>query len=182
MHVGAFHAIREIEELVVYSLTARRAAFAEAGGRAADEPRDAVKGATVVLAAPARRAADPLRDYLRHARSSCRSDRRSGALEIDVSVVGWCDLIVCDDVDEAVARGEGDMLEATRAGVPFADKAVPSTHLANELDARLASVERPMFKSVGSGLQDVVVAGLILERRGSSDLRRPLPVEFLTKH
>ena len=40
-----------------------------------------------------------------------------------------------------------------------------------------------MFKSVGSGLQDVVVAGLILERAaGSRTCDAPLPVEFLTKH
>ena len=103
MHVGAFHAIREIEELVVYSPTsARRAAFAaEYGGRAADEPRDAVKGATVVLAA--RRAASCRSSTgIGCATHGRRVDRIDGAgvLEIDVSVVGWCDLIVCDDVDE----------------------------------------------------------------------------------
>ena len=102
--------------------------------------------------------------------------------EIDVSVVERCDLIVCDDVHE-VTHEAGDMLEAARAGVPFAHKTV-SLHalFADELDARLAAAERPMFKSVGSGLQDVVIAGLILERAKAAGCATPLPIEFLTKH
>jgi ornithine cyclodeaminase/alanine dehydrogenase-like protein (mu-crystallin family) len=39
-----------------------------------------------------------------------------------------------------------------------------------------------MFKSVGSGLQDIVVASLILDRAQAAGVATPLPIEFLTKH
>jgi len=96
-------------------------------------------------------------------------------------VVDWSDLIVCDDLHE-VMHETGDMIEAARAGASFEDKTF-SLHalLAGELDGRLAAVGRPLYKSVGSGLQDVVVAGFILERAEAAQLATPLPVEFLTK-
>jgi ornithine cyclodeaminase/alanine dehydrogenase-like protein (mu-crystallin family) len=185
MHVRAFSAVREIEELAVYSPTPeRRVAFArELGGRAEEEPQGAVEGATVVLAAARSRGELPILfgDWLAPrvvvvSIGSTVPEQR----EIDVSVVERCDLIVCDDVDE-VSHETGDMLEAVRAGVPFAEKTFSLHALcAGELDARLAAAERPMFKSVGSGLQDVVVAGLILERAQAAGQVTPLPIEFLT--
>jgi ornithine cyclodeaminase/alanine dehydrogenase len=187
MHVRAFSSIREIEELTVYSPTPeRRAAFAdEFGGRAADGPQETVESATVVLAAARSRGELPIlhgdwlgpRTIVASIGSTVPEQR-----EIDVSVVERCDLIVCDDVQE-VTHETGDMIEAARAGVAFAEKTF-SLHalFAGELDARLASAEWPMFKSVGSGLQDVVVAGLILERAQAAGHATPLPIEFLTKH
>ena len=38
-----------------------------------------------------------------------------------------------------------------------------------------------MYKSVGSGLQDVVVAGMILDLARSAGLATPLPIRFETK-
>lgn len=186
MHVHAFRSVREVEELVVYSPTPeRRAAFAaEFGGRAVDEPRQAVAGATVVLAAARSRGELPILfgDWLAPnmvvvSIGSTVPEQR----EIDVSVVEWCDVIVCDDV-EAVSCETGDMLEAAKADIAFADKTF-SLHafFTGELDARLASAERRMFKSVGSGLQDVVVASLLLERAQAAGLATPLPIEFVTK-
>jgi alanine dehydrogenase len=186
MHVRAFRAVREIEELVVYSPTKeRREAFAAAlGGRAVDEPREAVARATVVLAAARSRGELPIlyADWLAAGAvvvsiGSTVPEQR----ELDVGVVEWCDLIVCDDVGE-VSHETGDMIEAARAGVIFAEKTF-SLHelLAGELDARLAAVQRPLYKSVGSGLQDVVVASLILERAQAAGLATPLPIEFLTR-
>ena len=40
----------------------------------------------------------------------------------------------------------------------------------------------PMFKSVGGGLQDVVVAGLILDEARRRDLTTALPIAFDHKH
>ncbi len=186
MHVRAFGAVRAIEELAVYSPTpGRRAAFAaEFGGRAVDEPRDAVVGATVVLAAARSRGELPILygDWLADdvavvSIGSTVPEQR----EIDVSVVDRCDLIVCDDVHE-VSHETGDMLEATRAGVPFVGKTF-ALHalLAGELGTQLDAAGRRMFKSVGSGLQDVVVASLILERAQAAGRATPLPIQFLTK-
>jgi ornithine cyclodeaminase/alanine dehydrogenase len=187
MHVSAFRAVREVERLTVFSPTPeRRASFAaELGGDAVDDPKGAVAEATVVLAAARSRGEVPILygDWLANRAvvvsiGSTVPEQR----EIDWSVVERCDLIVCDDVHE-VSEETGDMIEAARAGVAFAEKTF-SLHqlLAGELDARLASVERPMFKSVGSGLQDVVMAGLILERAQAACRATPLPIEFLTKH
>ena len=187
MHVGAFRTIRGFEELDVYSPTAeRREAFAaEFNGRAVDDPREAVAEATVVLAAARSREEVPIlyADWLAPTAvvvsiGSTVPEQR----EIDVSVVAWCDLIVCDDVLE-VTQKTGDMLEAARCGIAFAGK-TSSLHalLAGELDMRLVAAERRMFKSVGGGLQDVVVASLILERAQAAGLATPLPIEFLTKH
>ena len=186
MHVRAFRAVRELERLIVFSpRPERRAAFAtEFGGAAAVEPREAVHGATVVLAAARSRGELPIlygdwlapRTVVVSIGSTVPEQR-----EIDVSVVERCDLIVCDDVDE-VSLETGDMLEAARAGVVFGGKTF-SLHalFTGELEARLAAAERPMFKSVGSGLQDVVVAGLILERAQAAGCATPLPIEFMTK-
>lgn len=186
MHVRAFLAVREVEELVVFSPTReRRQAFAaEFGGRAVDDPRDAVSGATVVLAAARSRGEVPIlygewlppRAVVVSIGSTVPEQR-----ELDASVVVWCDLIVCDDVQE-VAQQTGDMLEAARWGIAFEDKTF-SLHalLAGELDARLATCERILFKSVGSGLQDVVVASLILEQALAAGLATPLPIQFVSK-
>jgi ornithine cyclodeaminase/alanine dehydrogenase len=187
MHVRAFRAVRDVEELIVYSPTPeRRAAFAAGfGGRAVDDPRDAVAGATVVLAAARSRGEVPILygewlapEAVVVSIGSTVPEQR----EIDVSVVEWCELIVCDDVEEVVHE-TGDMIEAAGTGVMFAEKTF-SLHglFAGQLDARLTDAERRMFKSVGSGLQDVVVASLILERAQAARLAIPLPIEFLTKH
>jgi alanine dehydrogenase len=186
MHVRAFHAVREIDDVVVYSPTPeRRAAFArEFGGRAVEHAADAVADATVVLAAARSRGEVPIlhADWLAATAlvvsiGSTVPEQR----EIDVSVVEWSDLIVCDDTHE-VTQETGDMIEAARAGMDFEQKTV-SLHalLAGEPDDR-SRWSRPMYKSVGSGLQDVVVAGFILERALEARLATTLPVEFLTKH
>ena len=101
--------------------------------------------------------------------------------EIDASVVAACDLIVCDDVDE-VAERTGDMLEAQRAGVGFRDKTF-SLHqlLTGQLDERLTAAPRRLFKSVGGGLQDVVVAEVVLHNALAAGIATPLPIEFETK-
>jgi ornithine cyclodeaminase/alanine dehydrogenase len=101
--------------------------------------------------------------------------------EIDVSVVAACDLIVCDAVEE-VAEQTGDMLEAARAGVEYRGKTF-SLHqlLTGELDERVAAARRGLFKSVGGGLQDMVVAELVLRKALAAGVATPLPIEFEKK-
>ena len=80
--------------------------------------------------------------------------------EIDTSVVEVCDLIVCDAVDEVVNE-TGDMIAATQAGIAFADKLVSLNDLMGGLcNSRLQSIRLPMFKSVGSAIQDIVRGGI----------------------
>src|SRR5262249_47900878 len=101
--------------------------------------------------------------------------------EIDASVVEACDLIVCDAVAEGVEQ-TGDMLAAAGARGTFLDRTFsPHELLTGRLDERLATCRRRLFKSVGSGLQDVVIAGLVLEKALAAGLATPLPIEFETR-
>ena len=192
MHVRAFAAVRSIEQLTVFSPTPeRREAFAAAAAadlgcetRAVPEPRLAVDDASVVLAAARSHGERPILhgDWL--ARESTVVSIGSTVpyqREIDVSVVEACDLIV-GDAPEEVADQTGDMIEAARAGIAFREKLF-SLHdlIAGDLAERLANAPRRMFKSVGGGLQDVVVAELILRKALDAGLAAPLPFNFDAK-
>ena len=195
-HVRAFATVRSLQEVVVFSPTPeRRHAFARATTEelgipctAADSPEMAGElfreRATVVLAAARSRGEKPILfgDSLREGTTvvsigSTVPDQR----ELDVSVVERCDLIVCDALEEVLDE-TGDMIEATRAGIAFRDRCF-SLHdlLCGELEGDRAGSRISLFKSVGSGLQDVVVAELVLQRAIESGRATPLPVSFAHK-
>jgi alanine dehydrogenase len=192
MHVRAFATVRPLERVTVFSPTPeRREAFAAAAAadlavaaEATEDPEEAVAGADVVLAAARSRGELPILrgDWLGPATvvvsigSTVPSQR-----ELDVTVVAACDLIVCDAVDEVLEQA-GDMLAAARAGIAFRAKAFSLHQLvAGDLDERLAAARRPMFKSVGGGLQDVVVAEVVLRKALDAGLATALPIRFDTK-
>lgn len=195
MHVRAFAAIRELSEVVVFSPTPeKRIAFAakmssELGvpvraAESADEARDAFReSADVVLAAARSYGEKPILfgDYLKPGAtvvsigSTVPSQR-----EIDSSVVEQCDLIVCDDLGEVVDE-TGDMIAAAAAGVSLEGRCA-SLHalISGDLEEQLSRSEIRMFKSTGSGIQDIVVAGLAFDKAVESGLTTPLPVAFAT--
>ena len=192
MHVRAFAAVRLLEHVAVFSPSReRREAFAGAASdelcvaaEAVDDPAAVVSDASVVLAAARSHGEVPILfgEWLPPAVTVVSiGSTVPNQREIDASVVAACDLIVCDDVDE-VAERTGDMLEAQRAGVGFRDKSF-SLHqlLTGQLDERLAAAPRRLFKSVGGGLQDVVVAELVLRKALVGGIATPLPIEFETK-
>jgi alanine dehydrogenase len=192
MHVRAFAAVRPIDRLAVFSPTRRRceafaAAAAEELGCPAEAVADAsaaVKDATVVLAAARSRDEQPILygDWLAPEVAVVSIGSTVPAQrEIDASVVEACDVIVCDDVAE-VAGQTGDMLEAARVGIAFRERLF-SLHqlLSGALDERLPLAPRRMFKSVGGGLQDVVVAEVIVRAALAAGLAVSLPIEFDTK-
>jgi alanine dehydrogenase len=192
MHVRAFAAVRRLEHLAVFSPSReRREAFAGAASdelgvaaQAVDEPAAVVADASVVLAAARSHGEVPVLfgEWLPAAVTVVSiGSTVPNQREIDASVVAACDLIVCDDVDE-VAERTGDMLEAQRAGVGFRDKTF-SLHqlLTGQLDERLATAPRRLFKSVGGGLQDVVVGEVVLRKALAAGIATPLPIEFETK-
>ncbi len=101
--------------------------------------------------------------------------------EINSSVVEACDLIVCDTIEE-VTEETGDMIAAAASGVAFDHKMVALADLvAGKAAQRLATARLPMFKSVGSAIQDIVVAELALDLATARGLATTLPVSFLTK-
>jgi len=192
MHTRAFAAVRPLSEVVVFSPTAtRRETFARDLGaelqlpcRAAGNAREAVEGSTIVLAAARSRGELPILhgDSLKDGMTvvsigSTVPEQR----EIDVSVAERADFIVCDVMDEVLGES-GDMLAAAQAGVDIRGKAFSLNALmSGKLDRERDEARLPMFKSVGSGLQDVVIAELVLTKAVAAGLATPLPIAFETK-
>lgn len=192
MHARAFAAVRELSEVAVFSPNpANRQAFAEAitrdlgvPARAAVSPEDAVGGADIVLAAARSRGEVPIlfADWLKPGATvvsigSTIPQQR----EIDVSVAARADLIVCDMLEEVLDE-TGDMLAAKAEGIDVDAKCFSLNALmAGELDARVAAAKAPMFKSVGGGMQDIVIAAMVLEKAVAAGLAQPLPIAFETK-
>jgi len=190
MHTLAIASIRELSEIRVFSPTAaKREAFADAmaaelGVRACavESPAEAVGGADIVLAAARSYGEKPILqgEWLApHATVVSIGSTLPDQREVDSSVVARAGLIVCDNVEE-VLEESGDMLAARRDGVEPDAKCISLNDL---MSGRAARVEgaMAMYKSVGSGLQDVVVAGMILDLARSAGLATPLPIRFETK-
>jgi ornithine cyclodeaminase/alanine dehydrogenase len=193
MHTRAFAAVRQFSEIVVFSPTpVSRERFAqEIGGElgvktvAAASAEEAVRGADVVLAAARSHGETPIlfSDWIKPGAvtvsigSTIPSQR-----EIDVSVAAQSDIIVCDMLHEVVSE-TGDMIAAVKAGVELDSKCFSINDLmSGALTERIAAAQYPMFKSVGGGLQDVVVAGMILDRAREAGIATQLPISFVTKH
>jgi ornithine cyclodeaminase/alanine dehydrogenase-like protein (mu-crystallin family) len=101
--------------------------------------------------------------------------------EIDEEVVAGSDLIVCDICEEVIEE-TGDMLAAKAAGVEFEHKIISLNDLVSgQADDRAAAARRPMFKSVGAAIQDIVVAELVVEKALAAGLARSSGLEFLLK-
>jgi len=192
MHTRAIASVRDLSEVVVFSPTPeRRTEFADAVSRDLAIPargvasaQEAVQGAELVLAAARSRDEQPILfgDWLVPGATvvsigSTIPEQR----EIDISVVAHSDIIVCDMLEEVLDE-TGDMLAAARAGVAVRDKSFSLTDLmSGALDERLKDARTRMYKSVGGGLQDVVVAGMILDKAIEAGLATTLPIEFETK-
>ena len=188
-HTLALREVRPISALRVFSPTAQnREAFAgrmqrEHGipGVAVASAEEAVKGADIVVACARSRDETPILygQWLKHGTvvvsiGSTLPEQR----EIDTSVVDACDLIVCDMPDEVVEE-TGDMIAAKAAGVAFEHKIASLNDLMlGKLADKVRSARVPMFKSIGAGLQDIVIAELAFERAIERGLATPLPIEF----
>jgi ornithine cyclodeaminase/alanine dehydrogenase len=193
MHTRAFAAVRAFSEIAVFSPTpARREAFAHDIGAelgvatcAASSAEEAVNGADVVLAAARSHGERPILfgDWIKPGAVTVSiGSTIPQQREIDVSVVRQSDTIVCDMLHEVVSE-TGDMIAAAQAGVELGGKCFSLNDLmSGALALRMAAARYPMFKSVGGGLQDVVVAGLILDRALEAGIATELPISFVTKH
>jgi ornithine cyclodeaminase/alanine dehydrogenase len=192
MHVRAIASIRPIGAMRVFSPTpANREAFAAGLGRelgircvAVDSAEKAVAGASIVVAAARSHDETPILRgrWLREGMlvvsiGSTLPEQR----EIDEDVVAACDLIVCDICEEVIEE-TGDMLAAKAAGVAFEHKIVSLNDLmTGAAEDRLAAARRPMFKSIGAAIQDIVVAELVLNKAVAAGLAQATPLGFLMK-
>ena len=188
-HTLALKEVRNISALRVFSPTAaNREAFAarmqsEHGipSVAVASPQEAVAGANIVVASARSRDETPILygDWLKPGTvvvsiGSTLPEQR----EIDASVVDVCDLIVCDMPEEVIDE-TGDMIAARKAGIAFEHKIGSLNDLMlGKLADKVKSARIPMFKSIGAGIQDIVIAELAFERAVEQGLATALPIEF----
>ena len=95
--------------------------------------------------------------------------------EVDTSVVARAQTLVADVVEE-VAHETGDMLAARQAGIPFE----PRLRSLSDALGRAFTPEDGLrlYKSVGSALQDLVIAGLCVARARELSRGTELPVSI----
>ncbi|NML47107.1 ornithine cyclodeaminase family protein [Ramlibacter sp. G-1-2-2] len=174
----ALAAVRTIASVKVFSptLASREkfaASFAEQGMQveAAASAQQALAGSDVVLCAARSRDESPvlLGEWLEPGMTvasigSTLPEQR----EVDTGVIARAALVVTD-MPEEVAHDTGDMLAATRAGVDFSKKLVDLPALVSG-QARRDPEAIVVYKSVGSALQDVITAEMLLARARAQGL------------
>ncbi|RQV69830.1 ornithine cyclodeaminase family protein [Burkholderia cenocepacia] len=181
-------AIRQLQVVRVFSPTpASRQRFAESfraefNITASDTPEAAVDGADVVICAARSRDESPvLRGACLPAGATVVSlgSTLPEQREVDEETMARAACIVAD-MPEEVAHDTGDAIAAVRAGVPVADKLVPLSALAaGQVAPRKADTDIVLYKSVGSALQDVVVAEMLFERAKQYGRGVPLPASIV---
>ena len=148
-----------------------------------DSPREAVSGADVVLCAARSRDESPvfLGEWLAPGMvvvsvGSTLPEQR----EVDEEAMRRATLIVAD-MREEIVHDTGDAIVATKAGVDVAGKTVELADVMNgTLPGRRSPDDIIFYKSVGSALQDVVTAEMLL--RGALETQRyvPMPAGVVT--
>lgn len=181
-------AVRAVQSVRVFSPTpASRERFAQ-GFRpaldvtAADVPEAAVHSADVVLCAARSRDETPV---LRGAwlplgatvvsLGSTLPEQR----EVDEETLARAACVVADMPDE-VAHDTGDAIAAAKAGVDLAAKLVPLSELAaGRIAPRRHADDIVLYKSVGSALQDIVIAEMLLARAKQQGRGVELPASIV---
>jgi ornithine cyclodeaminase/alanine dehydrogenase len=185
-HVRALAAVRALSDVTVYSpRPASRERYVEALADLAvpvnptDDPARAVAAADLVICAARSRDESPtlLGRWLAPGTTvvsigSTLPEQR----EVDADVIARADLVVADNVHE-VTQETGDLIAAAQAGVPFEHKVVALADVvAGTHPGRTGAETIVVYKSVGSGVQDITVAALCARRAAERGLGTPLPV------
>ena len=182
--LDCLRSIRSLSRVSVYSPTpASRERFVNAFSQdldivATDAPEKAVSDADVVICAARSRDEQPV---IRGAwlapgatvvsLGSTLPEQR----EVDEETMARARWIVADVPDE-VAHDTGDGIAAAKAGVDLASKLTPLSSIAgNAVRPRLSDDDIVLYKSVGSALQDIVLAEMLFERAQERGLGVVLP-------
>lgn len=148
---------------------------------AVGDAQDAVRDAALVLCAARSRDETPTvyADWVADAATvvSVGSTTRN-QIELDPALVGRSNLIVADALAE-VLHDSGDMIAARAAGFD------PDARTVSLHDLMAGTVTRPergiaLYKSTGSGFQDIVLAELLYHQAREQGRGTPLPVGILT--
>lgn len=191
-HAEALAAIRPIQSLTVYSPTAaNREKFArelssqhKVACRAAESAQAAVRDVDVVIAAARSHNEKPILEGAWLSPGTLVVSIGSTLpeqIEIAPDVIARAEFIVAD-VPEEVAHETGDMIAATNAGIAFENKLVPLAKFIQQKQiVKIRKDNIILFKSVGSGLQDIAVSELCFEKALKLGIGVPLPVELAVK-
>ena len=185
--LDCLNAVRELQSVRVFSPTpASRERFVESFRPALDisaavHPEAAVKDADVVICATRSRDESPVLQgaWLPPGATvvslgSTLPEQR----EVDEETMARAVCIVAD-MPEEVEHDTGDALAAASAGVVFADRLVPlSALVAGHLVPRRADGDIVLYKSVGSSLQDIAIAEMLLARALRQGVGVALPVSI----
>lgn len=100
--------------------------------------------------------------------------------EVDSAAMARADLIIAD-MPEEVLHETGDALVATRDGVDVAGKTVSLAEVVSgQVPARRSANNIVIYKSVGTALQDVVTAEMLLREALSSNRFQLIPAGVVT--
>lgn len=180
--LSALAAVRELASVQVFSPTAAKrealaATFARSHGldiTAVDSAQAAVTGSDVVICAARSRDETPILDgdwLADDATVVSIGSTLPEQIEVDLTTLHRSTVMIAD-MPEEVLHETGDLLAAAAAGLDMA----PRTHSLNALvsgEVTLPAGIR-LFKSVGSGLQDIAAAEMILERARELGLGTPM--------
>lgn len=182
--------VTELTEVRVYSPTPRnRSSFAqemstELGCRIdpVDSAQIAARGADLIVCAARSRDESPTirSDWVGStARIISVGSTTKSQRELDVDILDRAELIIADTLDEVV-RDSGDMVAATEAGVDVTSKTVSLNEVvAGSVNAR-DTTGVTVYKSAGSGFQDVVLAGYALRMAREQGVGTVMPTGILT--
>jgi len=174
-HASAIATVRPFNSLTVFSPTAAsRERFARRFSqelklecRTANSAQAAIEGAGLIITAARSRDETPiLRGAWLKPGTMVISigSTLPEQIEVDPDVIRRADAIVAD-VPEEVMHETGDMLAARAAGVAFAQKIVSLADLVQgRREIRQTAGNIILFKSVGSGLQDIAVSEMCFEK------------------
>jgi ornithine cyclodeaminase/alanine dehydrogenase-like protein (mu-crystallin family) len=186
--LDCLRAVRTLQQVRVYSPTpASRERFAESYRPALDivavgEAAQAVQGADLVICAARSRDESPVLrgDWLPAgvtvvSLGSTLPEQR----ELDEASMSRAACIVADMPDE-VAHDTGDGIAAAKAGIDLAARLVPLGDLvAGRITPRRDADDIVIYKSVGSALQDIVIAEMLFARAQAQGRGVPLPASIV---
>ena len=189
-HLTAFSHVLEFVDIRVFSPTAaNRSSFAAefngifgAPARAVGSAREAVEGADLILCAARSRDESPtLQAEWVGPNSAVVSigSTTPAQRELPVELIARAATVVVDTRDE-VLHGSGDMIAARAHGVEV-DSLVVTLNAVLTGETEI-DVERGIriYKSTGSGLQDIVVAEMLVDRARAEGIGTVLPVGIVT--
>lgn len=189
-HTSALALVTEFDTVRVFSPTEKnRETFAEhftaelgVPVTAVDTAEAAVRGADLILCAARSRDESPTieADWVgADATVVSIGSTTPAQRELPAELVARASLIVADNVDEVV-RGSGDMLAARAHGVDVDGvTASLNTVLLGRVEVDCNRGIR-IYKSTGSGLQDIVVAETLVDLARTRGVGTELPVSIVT--